>query len=90
MKDRRQVRDRVAEDENGLLFGRPSNVPDEAADGGVGEREILAFGVEAAEQVARPRRVTQRLVLGADPLAPARGEAGRQQRGSRATQGQGE
>jgi hypothetical protein len=90
VEDRRQMGDRVSEDQDRLAVGRASDVAHEPADRGIPQRCILALGVEAAEQMARPRRVDQRLVLDPRALAPTRAKAGRQQRGPRAIRRQGE
>jgi hypothetical protein len=90
VEDRRQMGDRVAEDENRLAVGRASYVAHEPADPGILQRCFLALGVETAEQVARPRRVDQRLVLDPRAVAPTRAKAGRQQGGARAIRRQGE
>jgi hypothetical protein len=90
VEDRRQMGDRVSEDEDRLAVGHAGDVAHEPADRGIPQRFILALGVEAAEQVARPRRVDERLVLDPRAVAPTRAKAGRQQRGARAIRRQGE
>jgi hypothetical protein len=90
VEDRRQMGDRVSEDKDRLALGRASDVAHEPADRGISKRRILALGVEAAEQVARPRRMDQRLVLDLRAVAPTRAKAGRQQGGARAIRRQGE
>jgi hypothetical protein len=83
MEHRRQMGEGIAEDRDRAALGRPRDVPDQASDLRVEEREVLALGVEAAEQVAETRGVLDRLVFGADGGSPRRAEAGVEQGRSR-------
>ena len=71
MEHGRQVGQSVAEDEYGTCLRGADQLAHETADDGVLERPVLALGIEAAEQMTQPRRVLNRLVLGAYPFSPS-------------------
>ena len=88
VKDRREVRERVAEDHDRPPLRVARDVSQESADHVVGERELLTLRVEAAEQMAEPGAVLDRLVLAPHAIPPGRSERGVEQRGPGARDGQ--